>query len=148
MTPDDLLRHARELVEGPDEVYWRNAVGRAYFAAFHAARDLLRACGFDVPRDETAHRYLAERLRHCGLTHLEQAARELAGLRRDRNRADYDVDSPFPAHVADDAVELAAGLVAAFTEAARDAGVRAAITPPMAEYECAILGVTTLRPAP
>lgn len=43
VTSNDLLRMARILVEGDDEISWRSAVNRAYYAAYHS---LLEVCIF------------------------------------------------------------------------------------------------------
>lgn len=62
----DLLRLAEKLCVGINESEWRCAVSRAYYAAFHHARDLLQALGFEVPRGELAHAFLWKRLQSCG----------------------------------------------------------------------------------
>ena len=49
---------AETWVQGGSEAEWRCAVSRAYYAAFHAARDLLSDLGFRVPRAGQAHGYL------------------------------------------------------------------------------------------
>lgn len=55
MNPRDILDVADELCTGLKEAHWRAGVSRAYFAAFHAARRLLRNAGFGVPRGDQAH---------------------------------------------------------------------------------------------
>src|SRR5262249_44800489 len=70
---------------------WRSAVSRAYYAAFHAARNLLRSLGFRVPRAAVAHGYLWLRLSNCGDPSVEQAGANLNTLQSDRNLADYDL---------------------------------------------------------
>src|SRR5947209_2642605 len=83
--PDD------DLGTGVREVDWRSAVSRAYYAAFHTARDLLRRCGFVVPRADRAHAYLQMRLFNSGHLDVSQAGNHLETLRRARNVADYDL---------------------------------------------------------
>jgi uncharacterized protein (UPF0332 family) len=96
MNGRDFLRVARSLAASGGEAERRTAVSRAYYAAFHAARDLLRELGFAVPRADRAHEYLYRRLNNCGLGAVVDAGRTLHALRSGRNQADYDVDSPFP----------------------------------------------------
>ena len=54
----DYLTLAKTWITGASEAEWRSAVSRAYYAAFHEARDLLRNLGFAVPRGDQAHAYL------------------------------------------------------------------------------------------
>src|SRR3954471_9859521 len=67
----------------------------AYYAAFHVARDLLTALGFQTPRADRAHNYLYVRLNNCSDPRVEHAAFLLNKLRGLRNHADYDVHLPF-----------------------------------------------------
>ncbi len=90
--PADLLQLAERWIEAPIEAEWRSAVSRAYYAAFHEARRRLRQLGFEVPRGEGAHAYLSLRLSNCGTPPLQDAGYTLNSLRRERNRADYDID--------------------------------------------------------
>jgi uncharacterized protein (UPF0332 family) len=54
----DFLILAELWITGTSEAEWRSAVSRAYYAAFHVARQLLRTLGFLVPRGDQAHAYL------------------------------------------------------------------------------------------
>ena len=92
MNPRDFLVVANILLAGPTEASWRSAVSRAYYAAFHAARLLLRDLGFKTPRADQAHAYLWLRLSNCGDSQLQVAGQRLKDLRGERNRADYDID--------------------------------------------------------
>jgi uncharacterized protein (UPF0332 family) len=92
MNPRDFLDVADALIEGASEAEWRSAVSRAYYAAFHIARQLLRQCGFRVPDGEQAHAYLWLRLSNCGHPDIQNTGRELRELRTVRNWADYDLD--------------------------------------------------------
>ncbi|MFO0811464.1 MAG: HEPN domain-containing protein [Gemmataceae bacterium] len=95
MTGRDFLESAGRLATSPEEADWRNAASRAYYAAFHVARDLLTALRFRVPRADRAHEYLYRRLNNCGHLAAQDAARLLHDLRTLRNRADYDLRLPF-----------------------------------------------------
>lgn len=92
---EDFLRLAEIWIGGSTEGEWRSAVSRAYYAAFHEARQLLSDLGFQVPRGDQAHAYLWMRLSNCGNPQVESAGVDLNTLRRKRNRADYDLDQPF-----------------------------------------------------
>jgi uncharacterized protein (UPF0332 family) len=94
MNPRDFLDVADALIEGSSEAEWRSAVSRAYYAAFHIARQLLRQCGFQVPEADQAHAYLWLRLSNCGHPDVQNAGHELKELRTARNWADYDLDRP------------------------------------------------------
>jgi uncharacterized protein (UPF0332 family) len=89
----DFLSLAGRSAGNATEADWRTAVSRAYYAAFHVARQLLTDLNFTVPRADRAHQYLVFRLSNCGESAVEQAGRDLETLRRLRNRADYD-DAP------------------------------------------------------
>ena len=94
MTGREFLQLADELAAGTTEAEWRSAVSRAYYAAFHVARDLLTACRFTAPRGDQAHAYLWLRLSNSVDPDLENAGSDLQTLRRNRNRADYDLTRP------------------------------------------------------
>ncbi|MCI0684827.1 MAG: HEPN domain-containing protein [Gemmataceae bacterium] len=65
-------------------------MSRAYYAAFHAACDFMRALGFAVPKADRAHGYLWLRLQNGGNSDIAQAGQSLKDLRTHRNRADYE----------------------------------------------------------
>src|SRR5947208_13607766 len=77
----DFLRVARWLAGSGGEAERRSAVSRAYYAAFHASRDLFKRLGFIVPRADRAHEYLYRRLNNCGLGPVVDAGRTLHSLR-------------------------------------------------------------------
>src|ERR1700748_2025974 len=81
----EFLNLAFRLAGGANEAEWRTATSRAYYAAFHYARDLLTGMGFTVPRADQAHQYLYHRLNNCGNPPLIRIASELHQLRRHRN---------------------------------------------------------------
>ena len=96
MTGRDFLGAARRQA-GLEESDWRSAASRAYYAAFHVARQLLSNLRFVTPRADRAHEYLYRRLNNCGLARVVSAAKILHDLRQTRNWADYDLHLPFPA---------------------------------------------------
>lgn len=105
---DDFLKFAQRTAAGSTEVDWRSAVSRAYYAAFHEARDLLTALGFQTPRADMAHAFLWRRLENCGHARLALAGSRLNQLRRERNQADYDLGLDLALKDAEAAVKSAA----------------------------------------
>jgi uncharacterized protein (UPF0332 family) len=91
MNGRDFVSVAKDLLAASTEGAWHSAVSRAYYAAFHVARQLLDELGFTVPGGERAHAYLWLRLCNCGDPQVQDAGRRLNTLRGQRNRADYDV---------------------------------------------------------
>jgi uncharacterized protein (UPF0332 family) len=143
ISPRDFMDVADVLITGAHEADWRSGVSRAYYSAFHAARLLLRACGFEVPRADQAHAYLWLRLANSGHPDVEQAGEDLKDLRRARNRADYDGEHDFPHDVAVDYVQLGETLLTLFQTAAAEEGVRTQITDAMRIYERDVLREVT-----
>ena len=88
----DFLSVADTLMAGQSEAEWRSAVSRAYYAAFHVARQFLLRCEFQAPTSDRAHAYLWLRLSNCGSPNLSQAGERLNALRGSRNAADYDLE--------------------------------------------------------
>ena len=91
ITHTDFLALAVRLASLPSEAEWRTGISRAYYATFHAARELLEDLGFRVPRADRAHTYLSMRLNNCGDPAVQAAAADLKALRDYRNLADYDL---------------------------------------------------------
>ncbi len=85
MTGSDFLPLATQLAAAATEPEWRTAISRAYYAAFHVARQLLEELGFRVPWADRAHAYLTMRLNNCGEGPVQQAASSLHSLRSLRN---------------------------------------------------------------
>ena len=92
VTPEEILVTASEMSQGAREEDQRNAVSRAYYAAFHKCRDL--ASQIDPDGDyshSSAHQdvpatLIREGLKGRALAHL------LTPLRRERNWADYEIE--------------------------------------------------------
>jgi hypothetical protein len=51
----DFLHLAVRLSGGATEAQWRSAVSRAYYGAFHLARDFVESCGVTLPKTAEAH---------------------------------------------------------------------------------------------
>lgn len=141
----DFLSQASRLAAEPLEADWRTAVSRAYYAAFHVARQLLTALNFSVPRADRAHQHLVFRLSNCGEPVVEQAGRDLDTLRRLRNRADYDDIPVVTRHQAAAAVRLAEGIVQALDAAGLEP-TRTRVRDAMIVYERDVLQDVTWHP--
>lgn len=141
----DFLPLATRLAAGATEADWRTAVSRAYYAAFHVARQLLADLNFAVPRADRAHQYLVFRLSNSGEPAVEQAGRDLDTLRRLRNRADYDDAPPLTQSQATAAARLAEGITQAL-DAARQEPARTRARDAMIVYERDILHDVTWQP--
>lgn len=142
MNSRDFLTLANALCAGATEAAWRSAVSRAYYAAFHAGRQLLRDLGFRPPRADQAHAYLWLRLSNCGDPQLELAGRRLHDLRGERNGADYDLDIAVGRSSAAGHTRLAGQLIQVL-DAGRVEPTRTRITDAMRVYERTVLGAVT-----
>jgi uncharacterized protein (UPF0332 family) len=144
MTGHDFLPLASRLAAGSTEADWRTAVSRAYYAAFHVARQLLQDLRFRVPQADQAHRHLWLRLSNCGDPQVEQAGADLNVLRRNRNRADYELNLFFRQaeayghlRAAEQIIQVLDGL---------SPSVRTQITDAMKLYERVVLRDVTWQP--
>lgn len=89
----DFLHLAVRLSGGATEAEWRLAVSRAYYGAFHLARDFVESCGVTLPKTAEAHDKLPWCLAHSGNLQLPPLAGRLNSLRAARDVADYDLTS-------------------------------------------------------
>jgi uncharacterized protein (UPF0332 family) len=143
MNVKDFLAVADELLDGSTEASWRSAVSRAYYAAFHAARDLLRRCGFSIPRADQAHAYPWLRLANCGRIDVQSAGAELHELRQARNWADYDLDRPFGHLHAANQVGAATDLIRLLDDLAATPAILAQVIDVLRVYERDVLREVT-----
>jgi uncharacterized protein (UPF0332 family) len=141
MNSRDFLTLAQTLLADRFEAAWRSAVSRAYYAAFHVARELLEDLRFTVPRGEQAHGYLWLRLSNCGDRQLEKTGASLNTLRQDRNGADYDLHRPLTQANAARSVRAAEQLILLLT--GTTGPIRTQITDTMKVYERDVLRVVT-----
>ena len=144
MTGRDFLTLASCLVAGADEASWRTAVSRAYYAAFHVARQLMNDLGFTVPYADRAHGYLWLRLQNSGEPSVVQAGADLKDLRGLRNKADYDLSFSLRSPFARTQYSTAESIILAL-EAAAVEPIRSQIVAGMRAYEVAI-GQVSWRP--
>ena len=134
----DFLGIASALARDTSEAAWRSAVSRAYYAAFHVARELLESMGFSVPHGDRAHGYLWLRLQNCCDSLTQDAGRDLKMLRGDRNGADYNLHQPSSKVEARRCIDLAQGIIQSL-DAARIEPTRTQIRDAMKIYERDVL---------
>ena len=141
----DFLKLANTLVNGTTEGEWRTAVSRAYYAAFHVARELLIDLSFVVPRADRAHGYLWLRLANAGQVDVQDAGNRLNALRRERNRADYDPHITVRQAMARTQIQRSEEIIQALDAAAIEP-LRTRITDAMKIYERDVLKDVTWHP--
>ena len=143
---EEFLRLAENYAQGQTEADWRSAVSRAYYAAFHVARQFMGDLGFVTPRADQAHAFLWRRLGNCGHVPLALTGSRLNQLRGERNRADYDLSSDLARKDAQAAVKSAALIIA--TLQALSSEDRQLVTEAMKTYERDVLRESTWRNRP
>ena len=145
MDARNFLALAQQLSLSATEAAWRSAVSRAYYAAFHTARQLMESLGFHVPRADRAHAYLWLRLANCGELQVENAGQALNDLRRDRNWADYDLVRFLSQSLSQNDSSFAARIIQVLESAALEP-TRSTITAAMKIYERDVLHDVTWHP--
>ena len=141
----DFLHLANSLLSGSTQAEWRTAISRAYYAAFHVARELLLNCQFSVPRGEQAHAYLWLRLSNSSHAGVISAGRDLKAVRSSRNWADYDLHNPLDQPAAAAQVQIAADIIRVLDIAGHDP-LKTHITGAMKIYERDVLKTITWHP--
>lgn len=91
MTGEEFISVATRLLASSREGDLRTAVSRAYYGAFHLARDFVLNCGVVIPSGPEAHKSVRWCLANSGDAELGQCAAWLESLRSARNKADYDL---------------------------------------------------------
>ncbi len=125
MTGDDFIALADKLGSNQDEASLRSAVSRAYYGAFHLAREFLEAIRRPVPRNVNAHVEVARQLQRSGQRDAYRAGSLLGDLHSKRIKADYRLDDqrvgtiPFTELCIETAREIQSAIKACHTEPAR-----------------------------
>src|SRR5947208_5571432 len=135
------------LANGGTEAEWRSGTSRAYYAAFHVARELLSDLGFVVPRAERSHGYVWLRLANSGEAAVIPVGNKLNDLRGERNRADYDAHRSLDQALAVGNIQTARTILNVLDAAAVEP-VRSQITAAMRDYERDVLKDVTWQPPP
>jgi len=85
-------RLATDPASGPAE--FRTAISRAYYAAYHSARDFLTGLGINPPAGSVGHGKVPIALQNLTDPAIRQAGNTLDTLKGERNRADYALSDP------------------------------------------------------
>lgn len=91
MTGLDFINLAIKLSNSRVEAELRTAVSRAYYGAFHVAKELLEQCGIGLPRGVSPHDKVCFCLSNSADEDARRAGDKLNNLRRIRNDADYEL---------------------------------------------------------
>ncbi len=93
MNGRDFFELAVQLYDGESASELRSCVSRAYYGAFHVAREFVDAeCRVNLPADAACHTKLHQLLESSGNDILANIGRRLGSLRNARNSADYRLD--------------------------------------------------------
>ena len=102
VTPRELLEAAGALGQRGSEVDLRNAVSRAYYAAYHQCRRLAQDPRLrPAPGSGGVHRWVIDALTGSQDRELKSLGYMLEQCRKLRVVADYDIDEVFPPRRAD-----------------------------------------------
>ena len=96
----DFIDSAKNLLQGVDEIAYRNAASRAYYAAFHEAKRVSKQSNGNIGRKKGSHQQLCNKLKtHTGSNKMDSTIREigvnLAMCKTERVRADYKIDKDY-----------------------------------------------------
>ncbi len=113
VNPDALLTAAEVIGRGHEELDWRNAASRAYYAAFHRSRFLIEEQGLQPIQSHSAHLDVIEALKdRANSGDLKSVGYMLDFCRKLRIVADYEIQAAFPKGDADTALEQARRVLA------------------------------------
>ncbi len=146
MDETGFLEVADELSTGSREADWRSAISRAYYAAFHKARRFLRHNGFAVPHAEQAHAFLWLRLSNSNHPDVIDAGQALNDLRKERNRADYEMDVFIGQATAIDYVRVAMDIIQLLDDLAKETAILTRVVDAIKVYERDVLREVTWQP--
>ena len=104
--PDDFLDAAQKLGRGSDEVDFRNAVSRSYYAAFHRCKALAKKGDFRVS-GHGDHADVIDALERSFKTDGKILARMLRRCRTLRRKADYKIEDELTASEAQSCIDQA-----------------------------------------
>lgn len=122
------LEVARDVAVGSTEFHWRAAVVHAYYALVLECRDVLFRWGFTMPRRDNMHSWVRLRFTYASDAGLKHIGAALDILVRQRNEANYDLQSSTftSPQVAQDAIQGAVDALALLDQIDADPARRAA----------------------
>jgi uncharacterized protein (UPF0332 family) len=91
MDGDHFYTLAVQLSSGTHAAEFRSATSRAYYGAFHKARELLESIGITLPPGPECHQKVCLILGNANDPDVQKASSKLTSLRKARNDADYDL---------------------------------------------------------
>ncbi|VXD11344.1 conserved hypothetical protein [Planktothrix serta PCC 8927] len=95
------LQLAEELIscsKSPDlstEAYFRSSISRSYYGLFLIARQVMESEGFICLRGSEAHKQVQDHFLNSDDNNYQLVGTELQDLRRQRNKADYNLNCIF-----------------------------------------------------
>lgn len=96
---NDILQSAEVLALGESEIDWRNSVSRAYYAAYHRARDSQHLCPDNSYLRIGSHEALSHRYELHGKHGAKAISLVLQAMKRNRHLADYDLRDEFDSNL-------------------------------------------------
>jgi uncharacterized protein (UPF0332 family) len=93
MTGIEFISLAIKLSNSSVEAELRTSVSRAYYGAFHTAKEFLEECGVTLPRGANPHDKVYFCFDNCADGDARLAGSNLNSLRASRNDADYDLET-------------------------------------------------------
>jgi hypothetical protein len=90
----DLISLAQRLAMADTECEWRSGASRAYYAAYHKTLNAANRCVAPLSANTGYHERLTDRLMEYG-NKGKSIAYELIELKKERTRADYELDEQF-----------------------------------------------------
>jgi uncharacterized protein (UPF0332 family) len=99
VTYRDLLASAEALATGGSEIDWRNSASRAYYAAYHRARDSACYCPDNGHLRMGAHEALSNRFDLHAKNGAKSISLVLQAMKRSRHQADYDLSGEFDRNI-------------------------------------------------
>ena len=111
VTPTEILEAAKGFAKGNSEVDWRNAVSRAYYAAYHRSMLIVEGLGVAI-EGGGVHRMLVDTLTENRNSNIKAVGYMLEECRRYRVRADYRIGEEFPFSVCQTVLEQAGRILA------------------------------------
>jgi len=100
MEAEKFLESAKIIIEGGQEVDYRNATSRAYYCAFHLCRNFLNTLLHAQISDQASHEAVIGELINSPDNKLRKLGNKLRQAKRSRHIADYKLFHEFSYHEA------------------------------------------------